>query len=108
MRHNTPERRNAMIDENRYKGFWQDFTIADAFGEAAVRDTYKRAHRGWKDNVEYYASLVMTLNHKIWAHYENGNFDLASVYNELWEKADAYGGKHFKGDDATYYFNFLD
>ena len=34
-----------------YKGFMQDFMIADRFGEAAVRDTYKRAFREWKDNV---------------------------------------------------------
>ena len=26
-----------------YKGFWQDFTIADAFGLNAIQDTYNRA-----------------------------------------------------------------
>lgn len=97
-----------MIDENKYKGFWQDFTIADAFGESAIRDTYKRAFDGWKDNVEYFASLVMTLNHKIWFWYEHGNENFTNLYNELWEKADQYGMENFKGEDATYYFQFLD
>lgn len=97
-----------MIDENKYKGFWQDFTIADAYGESAIRDTYKRAFEGWKDNVEYFASLVMTLNHKIWFWYEHGSENFTNLYNELWEKADQYGMANFKGEDATYYFQFLD
>ena len=90
-----------------YKGFMTDFKIADMFGERAIRDTYRRAFRGWKENVEYFASLVMTLNHQIWNWYKI-NPKIAKVYNELWEKADVYGRSHFKGEDATYYFRFLD
>ena len=90
-----------------YKGFMRDFRIADRFGENAVRDTYNRAFRGWKHNVEYYASFVMTLNHQIWNHYQT-NEKLARVYDELWKKADNYGRDHFKGKDAEYYFSFLD
>ena len=90
-----------------YKGFMQDFPIADRFGEKAVRDTYNRAFKEWKDNVEYYASFVMTLNHQIWNHYQT-NKKLARVYDELWKKAHAYGSDHFKGKDAEYYFSFLD
>lgn len=94
--------------EHDYKGFWQDFAIADAFGEKAVKDTYRRAFKEWKDNVQYYASLVMTLNHRLWKHYEEGRMDLAKVYDGLWKEADAYGCEHFKGADAEYYFEFLD
>ena len=90
-----------------YKGFMNDFMIANHFGEKAIRDTYKRAFNEWKDNVEYFSSLVLTLNHLIWAYYEKDE-KLAKVYNELWENADRFGSNHFKGDDATYYFNFLD
>ena len=97
-----------MIDENKYKGFWQDFTIADAYGEAAIRDTYKRAFEGWKDNVEYFASLVMTLNHRIWLHYENGNEAFTNLYNELWEKAYNWGLDNYKDEDAAYFIDFLD
>lgn len=93
--------------EHDYKGFWQDFTIADKFGVSAIKDTYERAFNEWKDNVEYYASFVMTLNHKIWEWYEKDEA-IARVYNELWMKADDYGREHFKGEDASYYFNFLD
>lgn len=90
-----------------YKGFMNDFTIANNFGENAIRDTYKRAFNEWKDNVEYFASLVLTLNHLIWAYYEKDE-NIAKIYNELWLNADSYGSNHFKGDDAIYYFNFLD
>lgn len=93
--------------EYDYKGFWQDFTIADEFGVSAIKDTYKRAFNGWKDNVEYYASFVMTLNHKIWEWYEKDEA-IARVYNELWMKADDYGRTHFEGKDVEYYFEFLD
>lgn len=101
-------RRNDMLDENCYKGFWTDFTIADRFGKSAIKDTYRRAFKGWKDNVEYFASLVMTLNHKTWQYYEAGNDELTALYNELWERADRYGVTHFKGADAEYYYKFLD
>lgn len=90
-----------------YKGFMMDFRIADKFGESAIRDTYKRAFNEWKDNVEYFASFVMTLNHQIWNWYEK-NEKVARVYDELWKKAHSFGSEHFKGDDASYYFSFLD
>ena len=95
------------MNEFDYKGFARDFTIAEIFGENAIRATYNDAFRGWKDNVEYFASLVLTLNHKIWAWYGK-NDSLAKVYDELWKKADAYGCEHFKGDDLSYYLGFLD
>lgn len=90
-----------------YKGFMQDFLIAERFGVEAVKDTYKRAFAEWKDNVEYFASLVLTLNHRIWALYKT-NDAMARVYNDLWMKADRFGQKNFKGEDAAYYFQFLD
>lgn len=96
-----------LTEEHDYKGFWQDFTIADAFGVSAIKDTYKRAFDEWKDDVKYYASFVMTLNHKIWQWYGK-NEEIARVYDDLWRKADEYGREHFKGEDASYYFEFLD
>lgn len=91
-----------------YKGFMQDFQIADRFGEKAIRDTYKRAFNEWKDDVEYFTSLVLTLNHLIWFHYDRDDFDIAKTYDELWKKADSYGCEHFKGDDLNYYYRTID
>ena len=92
-----------------YKGFMLDFCIAERFGVKAVKDTFKRAFAEWKDNVEYFASLVLTLNlnHRIWALYKT-NDEMTRVYNDLWMKADRYGQKHFKCKAAEFNFSFLD
>lgn len=87
--------------------FWQDFTIADRFGAAAVRDTFKRAFDEWKGNAVYLTELVMVLNHKIWQHYESRE-SLARVYDGLWRKADAYACENLKGADLSYYFRTTD
>lgn len=87
--------------------FWQDFTIAENFGEAAIRDTYKRAFNEWKRNYKYLTELVLILNWKIWQHYET-NEPIARIYNELWEKADAYACENLKGEEAKYFFDTTD
>ena len=91
-----------------YKGFMQDFAIADMFGEKAVRDTYKRAKREWKKNPDYFASLIMTLNHRLWYHYENGREGYARLYDELWRDADDAKYRYFKGDALQGIIAFLD
>lgn len=68
--------------------FFEDFTIAEKFGVDAVKDTYNRAFKEWKNNYKYLTELVMILNWKIWQHYEK-NDGLATLYNTLWEKEDS-------------------
>lgn len=63
--------------------FWQDFSIADAFGISAIKDTYKRAFKSWKTNTEYVTELVMVLNWKCWQWYEKGNKAYSELYGEL-------------------------
>lgn len=69
--------------------FWLDFSIADKFGESAIRDTYKRAFEGWKEDIRYMTALCIVLNHKIWQLYET-NDKLARVYDELWKQTDGF------------------
>ena len=87
--------------------FWMDFTIADAFGESAIRDTYDRAFNEWKSDYKYLTELVMVLNHKIWQHYQT-NERIARVYDELWKKADAYACDNLKGDELRYFYSTTD
>lgn len=87
--------------------FWEDFSIADRFGAEAVKDTYNRAFKGWKDNYIYLTELVMVLNWKIWQHYEK-NEPLARVYNDLWEQADEYACENLHGEEAEYFFRVTD
>ena len=84
--------------------FWEDFSIADIFNIDAIRDTYKRAFREWKDDYKYLTELVMVLNWKLWQHYEKGNEQLARVYDELWRKADEYAQDNLQGEELEYFY----
>lgn len=87
--------------------FWEDFSIADKFGVNAIEDTYNRAFKGWRDNVEYFTELCMVLNHKIWQHH--GRNDLyARTYDKLWREADNWAYENLKGDDLVYYMRTTD
>jgi len=87
--------------------FWEDFSIADAFGVGAVKDTYKRAFDEWKSDYKYLTELAMVLNWKIWAWYEK-DLALGEVYNDLWKATDAWCCKYLKGDELTYYLQTTD
>ena len=87
--------------------FRQDFSIADRFGINAIKDTYNRAFKYWKDDYRYLTDLVITLNHKIWEWYEKDE-EIARVYNDLWEKADNYACTHLKGDELSYFYRVTD
>lgn len=88
--------------------FYMDFSIADRFGAAAIKDTYLRAFRSWKNNVEYLTELVMVLNWKTWEHHDAGNARYVELYSELYYAADDWARENLTGDDLMYYYNTLD
>ena len=93
------------MQENGYElqtTFWEDFSIADRFGLAAVLDTFNRAFREWKGDYKFLTELTLVLNHKIWQYYENRP-DMAVLYNTLWEQADQYAKENLKGNELSYY-----
>ena len=87
--------------------FWTDFTIADDFGENAIKDTFKRAFNEWKENYIYLTELVMVLNWKIWEHFEK-NTSFVKVYDELWREADEYACENLKGEELSYFYRTTD
>lgn len=87
--------------------FWNDFSVADAFGTSAVVDTFKRAFEEWKGNYKYLTELVMVLNHKIWQWFEK-NSTLAAIYNRFWEIADQYALNNLKGEELDYFYRVTD
>lgn len=90
--------------------YYEDFSIADAFGIYAVKDTFKRAisKDGYaSSNYKVLTEFVMVLNWKIWEHYES-NQPLAAVYNELWIKAEKLVFKTFTDEQMQYYFRVTD
>ena len=87
--------------------FWQDFSIADAFGVDAVTDTFKRAFNEWKGNYKYLTELVMVLNHKI-AQWYGRNMALAKLYNDAYSIADNYACNNLKDNELQYFYNVTD
>ena len=87
--------------------FWQDFCIADAFGNSAIRDTFNRAFEGWKGNYVYLTELVLVLNHKIWQWFGNDQ-EKATLYNELWATADEYASNNLKEEEFEYFWKWTD
>lgn len=88
--------------------YWEDFSIADSFGAAEVRDTFKRCFTDdVKQNVEYITELVMVLNWKIHQHYQSDR-SLAEVYNKLWATADSWCIDNLKGKELSYFLRTTD
>ena len=87
--------------------FFEDFQIANIFGVEAVKDTYNRAFKEWKDNYVYLTELVIALNLMLWATYGK-NDKLADTYNELWMKADEYACNNLKGDELAFFYRTTD
>lgn len=87
--------------------FWEDFSIADAFGEDAVTDTFIRAFKEWKNNYKFLTELVIVLNHKIfqWCQVDE---NLARNYNELYRFANDYAVNNLKGKELEYYYYVTD
>lgn len=89
--------------------FWHDFTIADAFGIDAIKDTYNRAFKEWKNNKVYATELAMVLNWKSWQHSKNGVANkIGSLYADLYYKIDGYILDNWKDDKLSYYLQTTD
>lgn len=98
------------MDNSNYEfktTFWSDFSIADRYGIPAIKDTYNRAFKEWKNNYIYLTELVLVLNWKIWQWYETRE-SYAEVYNDLWEKADQYAMENLHGEEMNYFIDTTD
>src|SRR5690554_1907436 len=89
---------------------YQDFSIADNFGNQAIIDTYENlislegiCHANYK----YMTELVMVLNHKIWEHFEKDETK-ARVYDNLWRQAQEIVYETFNKEELLYYYNITD
>ena len=65
------------MQENGYElqtTFWEDFSIADRFGLAAVLDTFNRAFREWKGDYKFLTELTLRYGNtmktdRIWRYF---------------------------------------
>lgn len=89
--------------------FWEDFSIAEIFGEQAIRDTAERAFNEWHYDYKFLTELIMVINHKSW-EYVNKNPDLCEFYGELYYEFDEKAIQVLDGNEEAlnYYFKTLD
>lgn len=89
--------------------FWGDFGVADVVGgAAAIKDTFNRSFKQFKDDRIYGTELAMVLNHKAWEWDAKNNKELSILYSELFGKIDEYILDHWKGEDLNYYLKTTD
>ena len=88
--------------------FWQDFSIADAFGPDAVEDTFKRAFAEWRSNTVFVTELAIVTNWKCWKHWEEKNDRLGKLYHDLYFEARNWCLDNLKGEDFEYYWRMTD
>ena len=98
----------SMFGYKQITTFFQDFSIADKFGVEAIKDTFKRAFRDWKNDYKYLTELVMVLNWKLWIWYQRDNTEYSELYEDLWTQADNYAMKHLKGSELDYFLKITD
>ena len=88
--------------------FFEDFSIADAFGISAIKDTYRRGiETAVTFGYVYLTEFVMALNWKIWEHYQH-NDKYAKLYNDLWMDASEIATTTLKGEELSYYYRTTD
>lgn len=98
------------ILENGYEiktTFWSDFSIADAFGIDAIKDTFNRAFSEWKNNTEYVTELACVMSWKSCAWYEKNN-EYSTLYADYYHKVDEWCMNNLKGKDMNYYLKWTD
>ena len=87
--------------------FWEDFSIADKFGIAAIEDTYERAFKEWRSDVNYLKELILTLNHKIFQYYES-HPHMAELYQQKYYEAYNWAGANLNDEDLRILYAYLD
>lgn len=92
--------------------FWQDFTIAEIYGDENIEETTQTAFSNYCSDVKYLTELIMVLNHKCWYWYEHGKESLSKLYETLFYEYDNRAIKYLEEqgneEDIRYFFSTLD
>ena len=87
--------------------FYQDFSIAEKFGEDAVRDTFNKTFKYAKTDYKLLTEFVMVLNWKLF-RWHGHNDKLAHLYEYLWGQADDYTMNTLEGEELSYFLRVTD
>lgn len=110
--------RNLRADYERKTTYTSDFSIAEwcvpIDGMQAVASTLRNALTNWRDDVEFFAEIIMVLNMKSWEHAARKNNQYGKMYSDLYYMVrdlyfDWFGEDNKQHDKAMeYYFNYVD
>lgn len=87
--------------------FYMDFSIADSFGNSAIKETYDRVKKEWGKDIVYVTEFYMVLNWKIWEHHESDP-SKAELYQSLYEELETFIYDSYGEDDLTYFLETTD
>ena len=109
---------NLREDYKRITTYTSDFSIAEwcvpVDGMNAIADTLRNALTNWRDNVEWFAEILLVVNLKSLEHAARGNNEYGKMYSELFYMVQALyfdwfdesNPKH--ADAMTYYYDYVD
>lgn len=110
--------RNLREDYERKTTYTNDFSIAEwcvpVEGMSAIASTLRNALTNWRDNVEFFAEIIIVLNMKSWEHAARKNNQYGKMYSDLYYMVrdlyfDWFGEDNKQHDKAMeYYFNYVD
>ena len=86
--------------------FYEDLSIADGFGETAIRDTYKRVFKTWSRDYKYITEFIMALNWKAFEHEQNEAY--CRLYSNLYYEARDWAFDNLAGEELQYFIETTD
>ena len=110
--------KNLREDYSRKTTYTSDFGIAEwcvpAEGMNAIADTLQNALGNWRDNIEWFAEILLVVNLKSWEHAARHNNEYGKMYSELFYMVQALYFDWFDSDNKQhdkameYYYNYVD
>ena len=109
---------NLREDYKRITTYTSDFSIAEwcvpAEGMSAIASTLRNALTNWRDDIKFFAEIIIVLNQKAREHAARGNWEYAEMYSDLYLDAkclyfdwfDKDNKQHGKAMD--YYYQYVD
>lgn len=109
---------NLREDYERKTTYTSDFSIAEwcvpVEGMNAIADTLRNALTNWRDNIEWFAEIILVINLKSWEHAARHNNEYGKMYSELFYMVQALYFDWFDGDNKQhdkameYYYDYID
>lgn len=88
--------------------FFEDFAIANLYGEKAIKDTYRRSFKEFKDDYRYLTALVIALNQHCWEEYDKQDYEKSKLYSDLFYEARDYALDTLKDEEFKYFYELTD